>query len=152
MSELGFVKVHPDAKDPYRANPQDAGLDLSSVCEYTLWPGDRCFFDTGLKVAIPECHAGLILPRSGLATKHGVTVSNSPGLIDAGYRGPLMVSLVNLDYDDPYTIKVGDRIAQLLVVPFLTNCQLWEMDDENSLNSAFPTDGRGESGFGGSGK
>ena len=102
---------------PEYARPGDAGLDLCSRVNVLLAAGDRGAVPTGVAIAIPPGHAGLVLPRSGLALRHGVTVVNSPGLVDSGYRGELIVALVNLG-DDPYEIRRGDRIAQLVVVPF----------------------------------
>lgn len=142
--ELAFRRLRPDALLPSRANPWDAGLDLAAVEAAVLAPGARAAVPTGLAVAIPAGHAGLVLPRSGLARRHGVTVANAPGLIDAGYRGELVVLLVNLGAD-AHRVEVGERIAQLVVV---------EVGDHVPVEvSELPdSDGRGEGGFGSSGR
>lgn len=114
--DLPFQRLHPAAELPAAAHPGDAGLDLRSVIDVTVGPGERSLVPTGLAVAIPEGHAGLVLPRSGLATKHGLTLANAPGLIDAGYRGEVIVAVVNLDRSEPVAIATGDRVAQLVVV------------------------------------
>ena len=113
-----LVKVlHPDAVVPTYANDGDAGCDLVAVESCTLRAaGGRAMVATGIAIAIPLGHAGLVLPRSGLAAKHGVTCINAPGLIDAGYRGEVRVALVNLDPSSDYEVHRGDRIAQLVVV------------------------------------
>ena len=116
MTELRFQRLHPAALVPSPARPGDAGLDLASVEEATIGPGERLAVGTGLAVAIPPGHAGFVQPRSGLAVRHGVTVLNSPGLIDSGYRGELRVVLVNTDRSQPFHVAPGDRIAQLVVV------------------------------------
>jgi dUTP pyrophosphatase len=101
---------------PTRAHPGDAGLDLRALEEATLGPGERTAMPTGIAVEIPSGHAGLVLPRSGLALRHGIALVNAPGLIDAGYRGELRVLLLNTDQAAPFRISAGDRIAQLVVV------------------------------------
>ena len=126
--------LRPGGRLPERAHPGDAGQ---------LPPGGRAPVGTGLAVAIPPGHAGLVLPRSGLARRHGVTLANSPGLIDAGYRGELVVTLVNLG-DAPHRVEAGDRIAQLVLVPV----ELWAAREVGELPSS---DGRGEGGFGSTG-
>jgi dUTP pyrophosphatase len=109
--------LHPDAVVPTYANDGDAGCDLVAVESCTLRAaGGRALVATGIAIAIPLGHAGLVLPRSGLAAKHGVTCINAPGLIDAGYRGEVRVALVNLDPTSDYEVHRGDRIAQLVVV------------------------------------
>src|SRR5437016_11458760 len=113
---LPFKKLDPDAKLPAHAHPGDAGLDLSSAVEIEVGPGERALVPTGLAVAIPEGHAGLVLPRSGLASRHGLTMANSPGLIDSGYRGEVACAVVNLDRERPVVIRRGERIAQLVIV------------------------------------
>lgn len=102
---------------PIRANSLDAGADLVAAQEVTLAPGERALVATGTAIALPPGTCGLIAPRSGLAAKHGITIVNAPGVIDAGYRGELKVSLLNTDSKHPYCVRVGDRIAQLLVLP-----------------------------------
>jgi dUTP pyrophosphatase len=141
-----FTKVlHPDAVLPIYANEGDAGCDLVAVESCTLRArGGRALVATGLAVAIPEGHGGFVLPRSGLASKHGVTCANAPGLIDPGYRGEVKVALVNLDPEHDYHVEKGDRIAQLVVVPLATSSFL--VVDE--LPSAL----RGDGGFGSSGR
>ena len=116
MTELLVRRLHPDAQMPAGAYDGDAGLDLASVEEVVLGPGERHTVATGLAVAIPAGHAGFVQPRSGLASRQGITVVNSPGLIDAGYRGELKVVLLNTDRDAPFHIRPGDRIAQLVVL------------------------------------
>jgi len=141
--ELPFTKLDPDAVLPERAHPGDAGLDLRSAIDVEVGPGERAMVPTGLAVAIPEGYAGLVLPRSGLASKQGLTLANAPGLIDAGYRGEVICAVVNLDPATPVRISRGDRIAQLLVVavPDLTPVLVDEL----------PPTTRGEGGFGSTG-
>ncbi|MGH2682732.1 MAG: dUTP diphosphatase [Actinomycetota bacterium] len=115
---LEFKRLDRAVDLPSYAKEGDAGLDLRSNEDVTVKPGDRALVPTGLAVAIPPGHAGLVLPRSGLASGRGLTLANAPGLIDAGYRGEIIVAVVNLDREDAVEIRRGDRIAQLLVVPF----------------------------------
>jgi dUTP pyrophosphatase len=142
MTELIIRRLHPDAQMPAGAYEGDAGLDLASVEEAVLAPGERRTVATGLAVAIPEGHAGFVQPRSGLASRHGVTVVNSPGLIDAGYRGELKVVLLNTDADEAFHVRPGDRIAQLVVLA-LPRITVSEADD-------LPPSERAERGFGSS--
>lgn len=142
MTELLIRRLHPDAQLPAGAYEGDAGLDLASVEEAVLAPGERRTVATGLAVAIPDGHAGFLQPRSGLAARHGITVVNSPGLIDAGYRGELKVVLLNTDRDEPFRIRPGDRIAQLVVLA-LPRITVTEADD-------LPPSERAERGFGSS--
>ena len=114
--QVSFVRLDPTASPPTRAHPDDAGWDLATVEKVALEPGERAAVPTGLAVAIPPGHAGLVLPRSGHARRLGVGVVNGPGLIDAGYRGEIVVLLINHGRE-PVTFERGDRIAQLLVVP-----------------------------------
>ena len=114
--DVPFERLDPDAELPTARHPGDAGLDLRSTIDVELKPGERAMVPTGVAVAIPEGHAGLVLPRSGLASRVGLTLANSPGLIDAGYRGEVTCAVVNLDPDEPVRIARGDRIAQLVVV------------------------------------
>lgn len=117
MADIPVLRLDPDLPLPARAKPGDAGLDLLARCDVTLEAGGgRALVPTGLALELPEGHAGLVLPRSGLALAHGVTCLNSPGLIDPGYRGEVGVILVNTDPVAPYEVRRGDRIAQLLVV------------------------------------
>lgn len=108
-------RLHPDAVLPAYAKPGDAGADLTSVAEVVLPPGQRALVPTGVALALDDGLVGLVHPRSGLAARHGISVVNAPGTIDAGYRGEVLVNLVNLDRDATYTVRVGDRIAQLVV-------------------------------------
>ncbi len=116
MSGLGVRRLHVQARLPSRAFPGDAGLDLYAVDDITLEPGERASVGTGIAVEIPAGQAGLVLPRSGLAARHGISVVNAPGLIDSGYRGEIKVLLLNTDRRTPCTIAPGDRIAQLVLV------------------------------------
>ena len=114
--ELPFQRLRPEAQLPSAQHPGDAGLDLRSAVDVVVGPGQRVMIPTGVAVAIPEGHAGLVLPRSGLAAKQGLTMANAPGLIDAGYRGEVICATVNLDRETPVEVHVGDRIAQLVLV------------------------------------
>ena len=132
-----------DAPLPHRAHADDAGLDLASAEDLVIPAGGRALVDTGLAVALPAGTVGLVCPRSGLAAKHGITVLNGPGIVDAGYRGPLKVALHNTDATEDFPLHVGDRIAQLVVVPFLAPV-LQEVDDLEETE-------RASAGFGSSG-
>lgn len=128
---------------PTRAHPGDAGVDLHALDQATLEPGERAAIPTGIAVEIPAGHAGLVLPRSGLALRHGIALVNAPGLIDAGYRGELRVLLLNTDPLVPFRIAAGDRIAQLVVIRAET-VSLVEVPE-------LSTSARGVGGFGSSG-
>ncbi len=128
---------------PRRAHPGDAGLDLCALNPVEIAPGQRVKVATGIAIELPAGHAGLIVPRSGLAAKHGLSIVNAPGLIDEGYRGELQVLLLNTDQQAPISIAAGERIAQLVVVAVSTP-QLVEVDE---LDESM----RGEQGFGSSG-
>ncbi|HKC77317.1 MAG TPA: dUTP diphosphatase [Gaiellaceae bacterium] len=117
MTELPVKRLDERATLPSRAYEGDAGLDLAASERVELGPGERAAVGTGLSVAIPDGHAGFVQPRSGLAARHGITVLNSPGLVDAGYRGELKVVLLNTDKAEPFVVEPGMRIAQLVVVP-----------------------------------
>lgn len=143
MSELPFARLDPDAQLPVRGHPGDAGFDLRSAVDVEVGPGERALVPTGLAVAIPDGHAGLVLPRSGLASKHGLTMANAPGLIDAGYRGEVICSVVNLDREHAVRIARGDRIAQLVVVAI--------PDLEPAWADELPSSARGDGGFGSTG-
>lgn len=117
MTELQVKRLHAGATLPTRAYAGDAGLDLSACERVELEPGERAVVSTGLTVAIPEGHAGFVQPRSGLAARHGIAVLNSPGLVDAGYRGELKVVLLNTDRHEPFVVEPGMRIAQLVISP-----------------------------------
>lgn len=140
---LRVRRVDPRAVLPTRAYPGDAGLDLYALDDAELGPGERASVRTGIAVQIPEGHAGLVLPRSGLARRHGISVVNAPGLIDAGYRGEVEVLLLNTDQSASFSIAAGDRIAQLVIVSVHTP-EVLEADE-----LAFSE--RGSGGFGSSG-
>jgi len=142
VTKLPVKRLHDGATLPTRAYDGDAGLDLSSCERVELGPGERAVVSTGLAVAIPEGHAGLVLPRSGLAVRHGIGKVNAPGLIDAGYRGELKVVLLNTDRNERFVVEPGMRIAQLVVVP-LALPEPVEVAD-------LPDSERGERGFGSS--
>jgi dUTP pyrophosphatase len=144
VTELAFQRLDPDAVLPERAHPGDAGFDLRSIEDVEVGPGERAMVRTGVAVAIPDGHAGLVLPRSGLASKHGLTLANAPGLIDSGYRGELKCSVVNLDPHETVKIARGERIAQLVVVEVSERRPGW-IDE-------LPPSSRGESGFGSTGR
>jgi dUTP pyrophosphatase len=144
VTELAFQRLDPDAALPERAHPGDAGFDLRSIKDVEVGPGERAMIGTGVAVAIPDGHAGLVLPRSGLASKHGLTLANAPGLIDSGYRGELICSVVNLDPHESVKIARGERIAQLVVVEVPERRPGWV--DE------LPPSSRGERGFGSTGR
>jgi dUTP pyrophosphatase len=113
---LGVQKLDPRAVVPVRAHPGDAGLDLRALDDFVLEPGERARIPTGIAIELPPGHAGLVLPRSGLAAKHGIALVNAPGLIDEGYRGELQILLLNTDRSETFHGAAGDRIAQLVVV------------------------------------
>jgi dUTP pyrophosphatase len=142
VTELPFRRLHEGATLPERAYAGDAGLDLTAAERVELAPGVRAVVGTGLAVAIPEGHAGFVQPRSGLAAKHGITIVNSPGLVDSGYRGELKVVLLNTDREETVVVEPGMRIAQLVVVPVATP-QPVEVGE-------LPGSERGERGFGSS--
>ena len=110
-------KLRDDAVVPLRAYSGDAGMDLSACDRVELAPGGRALVPTGLAIAIPDGYAGYVQPRSGLAAKHGVSIVNTPGLVDSGYRGELLVNLVNHDTADAFVVEPGMRIAQLVILP-----------------------------------
>lgn len=143
MTDLPFRRLDPEMPLPERAHPGDAGFDLRSAVDIEVQPGERAMVPTGLAVAIPEGHAGLVLPRSGLASKHGLTMANAPGLIDAGYRGELICAVVNLDREHPVKIGRGDRIAQIVIVAV--------PDLEAAWVDELPPSTRGAGGFGSTG-
>jgi dUTP pyrophosphatase len=116
MSRLRVRRLDPSARLPTRAYPGDAGLDLYALEAARLGPGERSALRTGLAVEIPAGQAGLVVPRSGLAARHGIALVNAPGLIDSGYRGELRVLLLNTDPATAFTVAAGDRIAQLVLV------------------------------------
>jgi dUTP pyrophosphatase len=142
VTELPVQRLHDGATLPTRAYDGDAGLDLSACERVELGPGERAVVGTGLTVAIPDGHAGFVQPRSGLAARHGITILNTPGLVDSGYRGELKVVLLNTDRSEQFVVEPGMRIAQLVVVPVA----LPEPREVTEL----PDSERGEKGFGSS--
>ncbi|HLM34685.1 MAG TPA: dUTP diphosphatase [Gaiellaceae bacterium] len=136
------MRLRPDAVVPARAYAGDAGLDLSSCEQVELGPGQRALVPTGLAVAIPEGYAGFVQPRSGLAARHGISIVNTPGLVDSGYRGELLVNLVNTDAREAFLVEPGMRIAQLVVLP-VPEVELVEVAE-------LPGSERGARGFGSS--
>jgi len=140
---LRCARLDPRAKLPTRAYPGDAGLDLYALEDYSLEPGERASVRTGIAVEIPPGQAGLVLPRSGLAARHGIALVNAPGLIDSGYRGELKVLLLNTDRHERFAGRAGDRIAQLLLVGIETP----EPEEVEALSDS----ARGSGGFGSSG-
>ena len=143
MIDLRVTRLRDDAVLPTKAHCDDAGLDLSACETVTIAPGERATVGTGLAVAIPGDHAGLVVPRSGLAQRHGLSIVNTPGVIDSGYRGEVRVVLLNTDSERSFTVEQGMRIAQLLVVP----ARVVEVVEVGEL----PESMRGTSGFGSSG-
>jgi dUTP diphosphatase len=142
--ELRVAKLKDDAVVPSRAHAGDAGLDLYACEAAHLGPGERWSVGTGVAVEIPAAYAGLVLPRSGLARDHGIALVNSPGLIDAGYRGEVRVLLLNTDPAETFRVEPGERIAQLVVAPIA----LPEPLEVESLSDST----RGDGGFGSSGR
>jgi dUTP pyrophosphatase len=141
---LQFARLSGDAREPTRAHDGDAGYDLYAAEAASLAPGERASVGTGVAVAIPDGWAGLVLPRSGLAARHGITLPNAPGLIDSGYRGELRVLLLNTDARERFEVAAGDRIAQLLLVRH----EAPELIEVESLEET----ARGVGGFGSSGR
>ncbi len=141
--ELPFKRLDPDAELPVPAQPGDAGFDVRAAVDIEIGPGERAMVPTGVAVAIPDGHAGLVLPRSGLAARQGLTLANSPGLIDAGYRGEVTCAVVNLDRQHPVKILRGDRIAQLVIVALAEVAPVWVEE--------LPASSRGDGGFGSTG-
>jgi dUTP pyrophosphatase len=141
--DLPFQRLRPEGALPLAAHPGDAGLDLRAADGITVKPGERAMVPTGVAVAIPDGYAGLVLPRSGLASKRGLTLANAPGLIDAGYRGEVICAVVNLDPHEAVEIAPGDRIAQLVIVavPEVSPAFVDELPDSR----------RGTGGFGSTG-
>ena len=128
---------------PAYAHPGDAGADLIAAEAVRLEPGERALVGTGVRIALPEGHAAFVVPRSGLAAKHGITIVNAPGTIDAGYRGEIKVALLNTDARDAYVVQPGDRIAQLIVLP-VPQARFIPVDE-------LPDSVRGHGGFGSTG-
>ena len=142
MIELSFRRLRSDAVLPERAYSGDAGIDLVSCERVELAPGERATVGTGIAVAIPDGHAGFVQPRSGLAARHGISIVNTPGLVDSGYRGELRVILLNTDARETFVVEPGMRIAQLVVVP-VPAIELIEVEE-------LPESERGVRGFGSS--
>jgi dUTP pyrophosphatase len=142
-AELRVQRLHPAARLPIRAHDDDAGYDLHALEAALVQPGARARIRTGIAIALPPGHAGLVLPRSGLAARHGIALVNAPGLIDAGYRGELQMLLLNTDREAAFQIAAGDRIAQLVIVAVAAP-RVVEVD-------ALAATVRGEGGFGSSG-
>jgi dUTP pyrophosphatase len=143
MSALHVRRLDERAVLPTRAHPGDAGLDLHALEGVALGPGERAQVRTGIAVEIPDGHAGMVLPRSGLAARHGIALVNAPGLIDAGYRGELQVLLLNTDRHTRFELAPGDRIAQLVIVEIRTPAAIEVAELTDSV--------RGAGGFGSSG-
>lgn len=143
MTELEVKLLSASARLPTRAHLGDAGLDLYAAEAARLGPGDRAVVACGIAISVPEGHAGLVLPRSGNAARHGIALVNAPGLIDSGYRGEVKVLLLNTDRELPFIVESGERIAQLLIVPFAQTepAEVVELSESE----------RGEGGFGSSG-
>ncbi|MBI4351485.1 MAG: dUTP diphosphatase [Elusimicrobia bacterium] len=142
--EIQVQKLHADVKMPAYAHEGDAGLDLYSIINHTLQPGERVLVPTGLKMAIPHGYEGQVRPKSGLALKHGLTVLNTPGTVDAPYRGEVGVILINLDPKTPYEIKKGEKVAQMVFA---------RVEHAEFLETAELTvTTRGEGGYGSTGK
>ena len=142
--EILVQRLDDELPLPERAHPGDAGVDLRSTIELSLKPGERAVIPTGVAVAIPEGYAALVQPRSGLAARHGVSIVNTPGLIDSGYRGEIKVIAINLDTDEAFEIRRGDKIAQLVIYPVPES--VWREVDE------LPASDRGGAGFGSTGR
>jgi dUTP pyrophosphatase len=126
--EVPVRRLRDDAVLPIQAYPGDAGLDLTACEDATLAPGERATLPTGIAVEIPEGYAGFVQPRSGLAADHGIGIVNSPGLVDAGYRGEIRVVLINTDLSDSFTVQRGMRIAQLVIAP-VASVRVVEVDE-----------------------
>jgi dUTP pyrophosphatase len=141
---LRFRRLSAAARPPAQARDGDAGYDLHAAEAVTIGPGERASVGTGIAVAIPAGQAGLVVPRSGLAARHGISVVNAPGLIDSGYRGELRVLLLNTDRAEPFPVEPGDRIAQLVLVAVETP----ELEEAEELDET----ARGAGGFGSTGR
>ena len=144
VPELPVRRLHPDLPLPAYAHPGDAGADLRAAADVVLPPGGRATVGTGIAIAVPEGYAAFVHPRSGLAAGHGITVVNAPGTIDAGYRGEVRVVLLNTDPAEAFTVRRGDRIAQLVVQP-VAQARFLEVAE-------LPPTPRGEGGFGSTGR
>ena len=141
---LRFRRLSEAARPPAQAHEGDAGYDLHAAEGLTIAPGERASVGTGIAVAIPQGQAGLVIPRSGLASRHGISVVNTPGLIDSGYRGELRVLLLNTDRGQPFSVEPGDRIAQLVLVRVETDeaVEVEELDETVRGAGGFGSTGR----------
>ncbi len=144
MPNLLVRRLDPGLPLPRYANPGDAGLDLYAAEDLTLAPGERAVVGSGIAIAVPEGFVGLTTPRSGSAARHGLSIVNTPGVIDSGYRGEVKLILINLDRTDAVEVKRGDRIAQLVIVP-VSSVEIVEADE-------LPSSERGEGGLGSTGR
>jgi len=142
--ELPVRRLDPGLPLPAYAHPGDAGADLCAATEVVLSPGGRATVGTGIAIAVPDGYAAFVHPRSGLASRHGITLVNAPGTVDAGYRGEVKVVLLNTDLAEPFTVRRGDRIAQLVVQP-VTRARFLDSDE-------LPPTPRGDGGFGSTGR
>jgi dUTP pyrophosphatase len=143
MVQISLLRLDPELPAPSYAHPGDAGADIHAAVEVTLQPGERALVPTGIALALPEGFVALVHPRSGLAARHGISIVNAPGTIDAGYRGEVKVCLVNTDTDEPFTVRRGDRIAQLVIQRFETAAFVEVVD--------LPDSARGDGGYGSTG-
>ena len=143
MVDISIVRLDPGLPLPAYAHPGDAGADLFSTVEVTLQPGERALVPTGIAIALPDGYAAFVHPRSGLAARHGLTIVNAPGTVDAGYRGEIAVTLLNTDQAEPVVLHRGDRIAQL-VIQRVERARFVEAE-------RLPGSHRGDGGFGSSG-
>jgi dUTP pyrophosphatase len=143
MVQISLVRLDPELPAPSYAHPGDAGADIHAAVEVTLGPGERALVPTGIALALPEGFVALVHPRSGLAARHGISIVNAPGTIDAGYRGEVRVCLVNTDPRESFTVRRGDRIAQLVIQRFETASFVEVADLPDSV--------RGDGGYGSTG-
>jgi len=142
--EVLITRLDPDLPLPRYAKGGDAGADIVSRIDFTIAPGERALIPTGIAIALPDGYVALVHPRSGLAIKHGITMVNSPGTVDAGYRGELQIILINHDKSESVSFKRGDRIAQL-VIQKVERAEFIEVEE-------LPGSGRGSGGFGSTGR
>jgi dUTP pyrophosphatase len=141
--DIALLRLDPDLPAPAYAHPGDAGADLVTGVDLTLQPGERALVPTGVAIALPHGYVALVHPRSGLAARHGLSIVNTPGTVDAGYRGEIKVLLINLDPQEPITLRRGDRIAQL-VIQRVETARFVEVD-------VLPESVRGAGGYGSTG-
>ena len=146
MIEIQIKLLDEDLPMPRYQHEGDAGLDLPSRVDYVLEPGERAMIPTGVAVAIPRGYAGFVLPRSGLASRHGIALVNSPGLVDSGYRGEMAIIMINTDKHEAFRIKRGDRIAQLVIqkVVEATTVQVSDLDATSRGAGGFGSTGRSD--------